>query len=60
MRAPVQERAVSLWDVLTLLAECGGLGGALGAAGVAQVSGLRWALVVLWGLLLGSGCIACA
>ena len=50
MRAPVQ----------LIFAGCGGLCGALGAAGVVQVSGLRWALVVFWSLLLGFGCISAA
>ena len=58
--APIQRQSVSLWDVLTLLAFSGSLGGAIGAVRTGHVSGLRFALLAVWGVLLAVSSVACA
>ena len=57
--APVQQRAVSFWDMLTVLGGASTLGGAVGAALSAHVSGPGLMLAAAWGVLLGLFSIAC-
>lgn len=57
--APVQKHAVTLWDLLTLLAFSGSLGGTIAAAQASHLSGLAFGLVIVWGVMLGIGCVVC-
>lgn len=58
--ARIQKQSVSLWDVLTLLAFSGSLGGTIGAVRTGHISGLRFALLAGWGVLLAIGSVVCA